>query len=113
MAFKRSAVRSRLSPPKLRKPPSFPEFFFAFLRVFHQFSAFFEPLETKGVRETDRTGIVLELSSLRTFVELNNIGMIFLIATEKCRIKFRDGSHLHRILYVQIMFCHIHIRVTD
>ena len=48
-----------------------------------------------------------------TFVELNNIGMIFLIATEKCRIKFRDGSHLHRILYVQIMFCHVHIRVTD
>ena len=61
MAFKRSAVRSRLSPPRVLKTIGFQDFFFCILAVFPSFQPFREPGRYTPVRGTLRTRIVPEL----------------------------------------------------
>ena len=102
MAFKRSAVRSRLSPPQNVLNSS--EF-----RAFSLFLALKSPVFTPlvaGVQHFDRnlTGISFRLSSPYS---------LFCLADTKGLVKSLCGFLTDRTLDMKIMFCHVGVRMAD
>ena len=110
MAFKRSAVRSRLSPPGSPEIVRFQDFFFCKPGYFLQKSVFSEPERYTPVRVTLCTRIVPES---RRFQEVQYVQMRGFRMLRKCVGKFFDCGQPYRVLHMQIVLGHIHIRVTD
>ena len=102
MAFKRSAVRSRLSPPQNVLNSS--EF-----RAFSLFSALKSPIFTPivaGVQHFDRnlTGISFRLSSPYS---------LFCLTDTKGLVKSLCSFLADRALDMKIMFCHVGVRMAN
>ena len=110
MAFKRSAVRSRLSPPGSPEIVRFQDFFFCKPGYYLQKSVFSEPGRYTPVCVTLCTRIVPES---RRFQEVQYVQMRGFRMLRKCVGKFLDCGQPYRVLHMQIVLCHIHIRVSN
>ena len=110
MAFKRSAVRSRLSPPGSPEIVRFQDFFFCKPGYFLQKSVFSEPGRYTLVRVTLCTRIVPES---RRFQGVQYVQMRGFRILRKCVGKLFDCGFTNRVLDMQIVLGHVHIRVTD
>ena len=119
MAFKRSAVRSRLSPPNRENPNSkksseierFQNFFFLFTCSKFCFSPFlFLGLATPKICATSSTRVQHELSG---FYQRNYVSVQSATRTGKCLIIATNCILLRRFLRMRIIHCHIDFRMTN
>ena len=119
MAFKRSAVRSRLSPPKpkirsVKKSSEivwFQDFFFCFNYHNVSFSGARLLLDTTNqIRATFLTRVLHELGCFR---KRNNVPIQSSSAVRKCFIKSLDGRLFRGFLCMGIIHCHVDFGVSN